>query len=260
MHIDEILANVAAGDTQPIPESWAQGRTIFGGLTGAILCQATQRAVPADRRLRSLSIGFVRPFETQMPYQIETEHLGNGRTLTIESARIVQEGKVRAVARAEYMLPISSDVHIERFTVPPMKSIEDSIGFPREQLPKFFSHFEGHVATPYMPFSGQAGPELGGWIRFLEAPEKITEAHLVCLIDAWPPTASPHYQGFKPLSTISWNMHFAAPADTQAPDVAMGYHAEVNFGEDCASSSSASIWRPDGQLLAKSMQTNIIYG
>jgi hypothetical protein len=40
----------------------------------------------------------------------------------------------------------------------------------------------------------------------------------------------------------------------------LGYHSVAEFNEGGISSSSAYIWRPDGRLLAKSVQTNIIYG
>lgn len=260
MQIDEVLNSIHTGENALIPESWAQGRTTFGGLTGAILCKATQIDADPARRLRNFEVGFVRPLEAMKPYEIEVETLANGKTVTIKSARIVQEGKVRATARADYVLPIESSVHIDTFVAPKLKQREASIALQGDHLPNFFSYFDGHVATAGIPFSGQKVPELGGWVRFKEAPEKITDAHLMCMIDAWPPTASPHYKGFKPLSTVSWSVHFAHSAETLSPEDYLGYHAKVNFGESCISSSNAEIWGPDGKLLAKSVQTNIIYG
>ena len=260
MHIDEILNAIHAGENKLIPESWAQGRTIFGGLTGAILCQATKIDTDPARRLRNFEVGFARPFEAMKPYEIEIETLANGKTVTIKSARIVQEGKVRATARADYVLPIESNVHIDTFVVPKLKRQDDSIALEGMQLPNFFNYFDNYVATEAIPFSGKGIPELGGWVRFKDASQQITDAHLVCMIDSWPPTASPYYKGFKPLSTISWSIHFAHSADRLSPEEHIGYHAKVNFGESGISSSNAEIWGADGKLLAKSVQTNIIYG
>jgi len=261
MNIDEILDAVAVGDRPVISGDWGQGRTTFGGLTGAILCQALMRDVDDDRLLRAMEISFTRPFEALTPYQIDIETLAAGKTVLIRQARLLQGGKIRAVARADFVRLLPSDVHITTFLVPDMTSLETSKALAAADLPEFFGRFEAWVATPAMPFSACSVAELGGWMKFSEPPEKIREPHLVCLIDSWPPTASPYYQGFKPLSTVSWSIHFAHPGVFAEPEKVLGYRSKVNFGEGGVSSSSADIWHPtSGQLLAKSVQTSLIYG
>lgn len=261
MHIDEILGAISVGDAPLITEDWGQGRTTFGGLTGAILCQALMREVDNDRLLRAMEISFTRPFEAMKSYQIDIETLAQGKTVLIRQARLVQDGKIRAVARADFVRLLDSDVNIGTFAAPDMKAADASVPLAAADLPEFFGRFEASVATPAMPFSQAEVPELGGWMKFAEPPIVIREPHLVCLIDSWPPTASPYYQGFKPLSTVSWSVHFAHPAVDVDPANVIGYRSVVNFGEGGISSSSADIWHPtSGQLLAKSVQTSIIYG
>jgi len=261
MHIDDILNAVAAGETPLVAEDWGQGRTTFGGLTGAILCQALMRDVDDGRLLRAMEISFTRPFEALTPYQIDIETLAAGKTVLIRQARLLQGGKVRAIARADFVRLLPSGVQITTFSVPDMASLKTSKALAAADLPEFFGRFEAWVATPAMPFSACSVAELGGWMKFSEPPEKIREPHLVCLIDSWPPTASPYYQGFKPLSTVSWSIHFAHPGVFAEPEKVLGYRSKVNFGEGGISSSSADIWHPtSGQLLAKSVQISIIYG
>ena len=260
MQIDEILSAIRAGQEVQIPDSWAQGRTTFGGLTAAILCEATAKDTDPARPLRNFEIVFTRPLEAQKPFEIEVETLANGKTVTIKTARIIQEGKMRASARADYVLPLQSSVTIDTFKLPQLQAKATSIHMKGGHLPIFMQHFDNHLATKALPFSGQAVPETGGWMKFKNAPEKMTNALLICLIDSWPPTASSYYQGFKPLSTLSWNIHFAAPIDEVSAAQHLGYLSKVNFGEHGLSSSQAEIWGSDGQLLAKSLQTNIIYG
>ena len=260
MHIDEILARVECGERPLVPESWGQGRTTFGGLTGAILCQALMAGVDSDRVLRNLDVSFVRPFEALKPYNLDVEEFANGKTVCIKQVRLVQDGKIRAVAKGDFVRMLESAVHIDTFIAPNLPAIADSRLLVGDDLPDFFGMFEAYVATKGMPFSGTDVPELGGWMRFNETPVQLTESHLVCLIDSWPPTASPFYEGFKPLSTVSWSIHFANPVTTLASDSFVGYHSKVNFGEGGISSSSAEIWAPEGKLLAKSVQTSIIYG
>lgn len=260
MHLDTLLAAIAAEEPVTVPEHWAQGRTTFGGLTAAILCQATARNVDPDRDLRSVTIGFVRPLEMGVPFTIELETLASGKTVTIRSAQLIQTGKVRATAQVDYVKPLDSQVVITPFQPPPLTAVGDEVALAGEQLPAFFQHFDNHVATDGIPFRSHAVPELGGWMRFREAPQAITNAHLICMIDSWPPTASPHYEGFKPLSTLSWTMHLTQAASAVSPSDYLGYLAKVSFGQNGLSASDAVIWAPDGRLLARSYQTNIIYG
>lgn len=260
MNIDEILSSIREERETLIPGSWAQGRTIFGGLTAAILCEATVKGTDPARYLRNFEIGFVRPLEALKPFEIQVETLANGKTVTIKSARIIQEGKVRATARADYVLPLESSVVIDTFTHPQLEEKKGSVPLQGDHLPSFFQYFDNHVATEGIPFYGHEVPELGGWMKFKDAPKKITNSHLICMIDSWPPTASPYYKGFKPLSTLSWSVHFANPNHELSPAVHLGYLAKVNFGENGLSSSHADVWGPGGKLLARSVQTNIIYG
>lgn len=260
MHIDEILDAIQLGHRPLLPESWAQGRTLFGGLSAAVCLQATRHAVDPARRLRNFEVGFARPFEALKPYEIHTETLGNGRTVTIEVARLVQDGKVRVTSRADYVAPLPTAVAIDPFSPPDFAPLPECQPLQGEQLPVFFQHFGNRVATAAMPFSATEVPELGGWMQFAQSPAALTDAHLVALIDSWPPTTAPYYDGFKPLSTISWTIHFAHDVSRLSPAAPIGYHSRANFSEHGISSSRANIWGEDGLLLASSAQTNIIYG
>lgn len=260
MSIDQVLADIKVGDNPLVPEGWGQGRTTFGGLTGAVLCQALMSDMEAERILRNLDVSFVRPFESMKPYEIELEEFASGKTVCIRQVRLIQEGKIRAVAKGDFIRMLDATVRVDSFVVPDMAALDQSKLLVGADLPDFFGMFETYVATSAMPFSGVGVAELGGWMRFKEAPLVISLPHLVCLIDSWPPTASPCYQGFKPLSTVSWSIHFAHPAGGLDSDSFVGYHSKVNFSDGGVSSSSADIWRPDGVLLAKSIQTNLIYG
>ena len=64
MLFDEIRAEAATKDDVVVPASWAQGRTVYGGLSAGLLCDAVSQGVDPDRRLRYLKVGFLRPLET----------------------------------------------------------------------------------------------------------------------------------------------------------------------------------------------------
>ncbi len=53
MHIDEIIQSLANSENNSviIPDNWAQGRTVYGGITAALVYQRMQQMVHEDRFL-----------------------------------------------------------------------------------------------------------------------------------------------------------------------------------------------------------------
>ncbi len=261
MLFDEIRATAAAGQDVVVPSAWAQGRTVYGGLSAGLLCDAVSQEVDPDRRLRYLKVGFLRPLEPEKPFQIEMEEVSAGRTVTVRSAHIVQDGKSRVTAQANFVATLKSQVEIETFSPPRLKPW-NAEGAMRMRGPGFPGHtqfIDFHVTTDGLPFQGKGVPELGGWMRFETPPEAITKSHLVCLIDTWPPVPVSYYNRIAALSTINWGIHFAEPLDGIGGEDFLGYLARANFFKDGFGSFAADVWAPDGRLLAKSYQTFVIY-
>lgn len=260
MHIEDILNAAFDGEYHPISNHWGQGRTIYGGMSAAILCTVAHRGVASDRVLKQLDVTFLRPMLADTEYDVVIETLADGKTLTVQEVRLIQEEKVRVKATANFLKPLASEVRVDTFAAPVMADRMDGFHFNTDLLPAFVQHFDNYATTKGIPFSGTETDELGGWMRYQTSPTKLTPALLVGLIDAWPPTAAPNYEGFKPLSTIGWTIHFANPLDQTNPAEHLGYLAKVNHAAEGLSSSTAEIWNQQGQLLATSYQTNIIYG
>ena len=262
MLFDEIRTVAAARHEVVVPASWAQGRTVYGGLSAGLLCDAVSQGVDPDRRLRYLKVGFLRPLETESPFRIEMEEVSAGRTVLVRSARIVQDGAARVTAQASFVTRLDSQIEIETFRPPTLKpwNAEGAMRMRGPGFPAFTQFIDFHATTKGLPFQGREIPELGGWMRFETAPDTITSSHLVCLIDAWPPAAVPYYDRMVPLSTVNWGIHFDEPLDGLRGDDFLGYLARVNFFRDGYGSSTADIWAPGGRLLAKSYQTFVIYG
>ena len=262
MLFDEIRAEALAHHEVVVPCSWAQGRTVYGGLSAGLLCDAASQGVDPDRRLRYLKVGFLRPLETEKPFRIEMEEISAGRTVVVRSAQIVQDGVARVTAQANFVTRLGSQVEIETFLPPTLKpwSDEGAMRMRGHGFPAFTQFLDFQATTKGLPFQGGEVPEIGGWMRFATAPDTITKSHLICLIDAWPPPPVSYYDQVVPMSTINWGIHFAEPLDGVRGDDFLGYLARVNFFRDGYGSSSADIWTPDGRLLAKSYQTFVIYG
>ncbi len=261
MLFDEIRAAASGHQEAVVPASWAQGRTVYGGLSAGLLCDAVSQGVDPDRRLRYLKVGYIRPLETEKPFRIEMEEIAAGRTVVVRSAQIVQDDAARVTAHANFVTKLESQIEIETFRPPTLRhwNAEGTMRMRGPGFPAFTEFIEFHATTKGLPFQGHEVPELGGWMRFETAPETITKSHLVCLIDAWPPAPVPYYDRAVPMSTVNWGIHFAEPLDGIRGDDFLGYLARVNFFKDGYGSSSADIWAPDGRLLAKSYQTFVIY-
>lgn len=262
MLFDEIRALAAENDELIVPRSWAQGRTVYGGLSAGLLCDAVSQGVDPARRLRYLKVGFLRPLEAEKPFRIEVEEVSAGRTVVVRSAQIIQDGAVKVATQANFVTRLESRIQIHTFRPPRLKpwNAEGVMRMRGPGLPAFTRYIDFHATTNGLPFRGNEVPELGGWMRFETAPDVITKSHLVCLIDAWPPAPVPYYDRVVPMSSINWGIHFAEPLDGVRGDDFLGYLARVNFFSDGYGSSSADIWAPDGRLLAKSYQTFVIYG
>ncbi len=262
MLFDEIRALAATHDDVVVPASWAQGRTVYGGLSAGLLCDAVSQGVDPDRRLRYLKVGFLRPLEAEKPFRIEMEEVSAGRTVVVRSAQIVQDDVARVAVQANFVTRLESQVEIEVFRPPAIKHWDDegALQMRGPALPAFTQFIDFHVTTEGLPFQGTETSELGGWMRFETAPDALTKSHLVCLIDVWPPAPVPHFDRVVPLSTVNWGIHFAEPLDGIRGDDYLGYLARTNFFKDGYGSSTADIWAPDGRLLARSYQTFVIYG
>ena len=262
MTFDEIRAIASSGNDVVVPASWGQGRTVYGGLSAGLLCDAVSKGIGPDRRLRYLKISFLKPLEADSAFSLQMEEVSEGRTLTVRSGQIVQGGVVRVAAKANFVARLESQVEVETFEPPTMRPW-DADGVARVRgpgVPAFTQFVDFRAAAGGLPFQGKGVPELGGWMRFEQAPDSISKSHLVCLIDAWPPVPASYYNRAVPLSTINWVVHFAEPLDGIRGEDFLGYLARLNFFKDGYGSSSADIWAPDGRLLAKSYQTFVIYG
>ena len=93
----EVLATAEQDGTAPryqVPENWAQGRTAFGGFTGALLVNAARRDRPDLPALRSALINFTAP--VSQPPTIHAEVLRQGRNITTIATRAEIDGKVAA--------------------------------------------------------------------------------------------------------------------------------------------------------------------
>ncbi|MEW6998526.1 acyl-CoA thioesterase [Colwelliaceae bacterium BS250] len=268
MHIDELLLQVKQQITNTehkaiikIDSSWAQGRTIFGGISTALVYQAIWQTVSHDRVLRSLNTNFVGPISPNVGLHIEVEILREGKNVTQVMAKAVQNDRVCIVSQASFGVAKKSKIRVENLELHNMEMPKKAKFLPQipKLVPKFLQHLDISIAAGKIPFSGAKDSYMHGWMRFKQAPEKITDAHLIALIDAWPPAVLQMLKWPAPASSMSWNVEFIHPHISLKPTDWFAYQVKTRQAADGYGHTEANIWDSAGELVAISRQTVAIF-
>lgn len=261
MQFDELLAGLEQ-DSLVLPASWGQGRATFGGLVAALVTRRMQQVVAAGRLVRSLQVSFVGPVIVEQPVQIEVELLREGKAVSQVQGRLRQDGEVKLVMLASFGGDRDSQVVVVSDQAPEVTAPEalQSLPYMPGLSPEFVQHIDMRWTFGGLPFSGRAEREMGGWMKFREQPETLSDAHLVALIDAWPPAVLPHLTQRVPASSLSWMLEFVYPRPTLAADDWLLYRASIDQAASGYGHTQAQIWSPDGQLVALSRQTVTVFG
>jgi acyl-CoA thioesterase len=256
-----------------IDGGWWIVRGPNGGYLAAILLRALAAAVgDPERAPRSLTVHFLRP-PAEGPVRIETRLERVGRTLTTATARMLQEGRLQALAVAAFAKPRQApELHhavmpevepperlalLPRVAPPPSQGADDP---PPLSMRERYEERWALGAPPGSPGSGRA--LAGGWIRLRE-PRALDAPLLAALSDAWPPAVFSTAElgtiaGGVP--TIDLTVHFRAPL----PPPGAGPHdwALVAFqtreAREGFIEEDGEIWSRDGVLLAQSRQLAVV--
>ena len=268
MTIDSLIENTRNHVLKPdlfpslyIPGDWAQGRTAYGGVSAALAYVAMKEKVSPGRLMRSFNCNFVGPLTTDAPFTIEVEILREGKNASQALARIVQQDKVCVLCQASFGVPRTSKIEIQnndRHTMSlPRKA--KFIPYIPKVTPKFIRQFDLAIDKGALPFTGSKEHVIHGWMRFKKASENITDAHLICMIDAWPPTVLQKLRWPAPASTMSWNVEFIHPHSELNPEDWFAYQADTRQAADGYAHTEANIWDAKGELIAISRQAVAIF-
>ncbi|WP_165857052.1 acyl-CoA thioesterase [Marinobacter sp. JSM 1782161] len=261
MTFEALLAGADSGRLA-IPGSWGQGRATFGGLVAGLAYQRMQGVVADDRPLRALQVAFVGPVTVDAPLSIEATLLREGRAASQVEARIVQDGEVRLVALGSFGGERESSVQVAAQPAPEAPAPEDCqpLDYIPGVTPEFTQHIEMRWAFGNLPFSGQASREMGGWMRFREPGDEMTDAHVIALVDAWPPAVLQHVKQPVPASSMSWSLELVHPRPSMAPDEPLLYRNWIDQAGGGYGHTHAGIWNRQGELVALSRQTVTVFG
>jgi acyl-CoA thioesterase len=239
-----------------VTDAWSAPPGPNGGYIAALILRAIEgRVADPGRRPRTLTVHYLRP-PSVGEVRIEVAVERAGRTATTCSARLLQEGKERAVAVCALSGDYESalDWALPRPEVAAPSEIEPLA--PAEISPEIFHQFDFRVSFGELPMAGAESSLVGGWMR-TRRPTPL-DAPLLCLYsDAWWPVAFPRLRRLALAPTLELTIHFRdePPREPGAQVLARfdGPHSSHGFFDEVG-----ELWSEDGRLLAQSRQLALL--
>ncbi|MDJ0849287.1 MAG: thioesterase family protein [Myxococcota bacterium] len=229
-----------------------------GGYLAALLVRALEHVVgDTTRHARSLTVHYARP-PAEGPARIETNVEREGRALSTVSARLLQEGRLVALAVGAFSKARTSGVELFDARMPEVPPPERCEPIARRIPIQDRFEYRWAIGTP--PFDeGQRGAALcGGWIRLAE-PRVVDASLAAAMSDAFPPalfSAVGREAVLGGVPTVDLTVHFRAtlPRPEARPDehtlaVFRSHVSREGFIEE-----DGELWSADGVLLAQSRQ------
>ncbi|SEQ98935.1 Acyl-CoA thioesterase [Solimonas aquatica] len=249
---------LALDDAAPVPESWAQGRTLFGGLQGALLLRAMRRLVPGEIPLRSLQVSFIAPVSPGVP-RIEARLLRSGKSVVQVEARILDGDNVACLAVGIFGRARESSIRLQpaapQNVAPPEQTPERA--YKAGRMPEFLQHLQFRWVLN-LPCSGASEARTQTWVRLLdEAP--VGEAQLIALADAIPTPAISLLRQSPMASSMTWTLELLRQDYDADPAGYWLIDAEANAAADGYVNQTATLWSPDGKAVALSRQTVVVF-
>lgn len=237
-----------------------QGRTVYGGLLGALCVRSMRRHVSEDRPLRSLMIALAGPVG-EGSAELDSAVLRVGRALTQVRAHILQRGSIAVTALASFGGRRPSSLEHEAQEATPRVAVAELAEFPYAEglAPAFSQHFEYRWPDDAMPYSGRGTGITEGWLRF-RSPIPAAEPFLVALGDAWPAPAMPMLDQLEAVSTVTWSLELMPRPDYQSADGWWSARARLERAEDGYTNQETRYWDERGRLALISRQVVAVYG
>lgn len=248
-------------DDAIITKDWAQGRTAFGGISAGMLYTAVRQHVSDERVLRSFTTNFVGPLELDTPFTIRVTRLREGRNVSQFTAEAIQGGKTCVFSQACFGIARQSGIAVANEQRHDMQAPKKGKFIPQipKVTPKFLRHFDLAIDAGGIPFTRRKTSHYHGFMRFKQPPERITDAHIITMIDAWPPTLLQMMKLPAPASTVSWNLEFIHPHKPVSPEDWFAYQAHTRQAADGYGHTEATIWDKDNEVIAISRQTVAVF-
>lgn len=239
------------------PAEWAQGRTLYGGMSAALAHEAAIRSVEELPQLRSGQFLFVGPAEGRLRFEVEL--MRQGRSTAMVAVEATSDKGVVLRANLAFGSARDSRVDISPPPLPDVKTPEEAGSlFPeeKERAPGFIANFDVKLAGGSQGFSG-GDAEFWIWARYREAPQCHPVTALLAMADVPPPSAIVKFPGPAPLSTLSWQIDLLDLPDDIDPWIL--HHCRAEEASGGYSPQEMQHWDAKGRCLALGRQLFAIF-
>lgn len=192
-------------------EHWAQGRTLYGGMTAALSYQAVMNAHGDLGPLRSAQFCLIGPASGRLRFR--SSLLRRGRSSAVVSAECWHEEGIAAQAMFVFGAARESQVthdRTPRLAAPPPDACE-SFHKTSKPLKGFLGRFEYRLALGARLFEPDEEPEFAVWARLRDGDEGDPVATLLAFADATPCAAMVNFPQPAPVSTMTWTVDLHRP-------------------------------------------------
>lgn len=237
------------------PETWRQGRTLYGGLSAALCHEACLRAQPDLPPLRSAQIAFVGPSAGRA--LLHPRVLRRGKSVTFMACDLVADGAVATHGTFVFGGARESAMTTAGPAAPNVPGPDDCDWLWGGTRPSFTVNVDQKLAGGSRPGSSADKGEMLVWVRLL-GPAPATLTSLVALADALPPAAMPRFSAPAAISTVTWQLDIAKP-EGFSPDRWHLIQAAEQATSDGYSLQEMLIWDEDGALVLAARQSVAIF-
>lgn len=216
-NIVNILSTLQQSDsnTTAFNESWAQGRSAFGGLSAALAVTAMKKLLENDLPMQSLMVSFIAPLPAG-EVNVEPVIQRQGKNVTQMAASVFSDGKLCLQAMAAFGNPREGIALEHEYKFNPVAR-ENGIPIANhvKRLPPFLSYFDGCWISGGMPFSGQGARKLNMWVKHKADMGSFATENIVTLADIPPPVILSYFDTPPvPASSLTWSLEFLVPAES----------------------------------------------
>lgn len=247
------------GLTAPVPDSWKQGRTAFGGFSAALLLGSVLKSHDDLPPLRSVLINFVGPVD-DAPV-LSSKLLRRGRNVVSVQGRAEIDGMPSLTG--EFVFGTSRDSHIEvprpAPQAPPPDECEPFIPpIAMAMAPKFHRHIDLRLIEGERPMMGADRGYIRCWVRLTDKDSRDDPTALLCLADALPPAVFPLFKAMGPNSSVTWICNVLHENPT-TEDGWWQIETDLTAGHGGYSSQVMRMWNSRGEIVVDGMQAVAVF-
>ena len=240
-----------------VPPDWLQGRTVFGGLQGALAVRAMRSQVPASLPLRTLQATLIAPSTGDL--EIETQLLRTGKNATHVEARIFEKGTLCAIVIGVFGARLTSSVSLQPTQAPVGNEQAIAMPFIAGMMPNFIQHYDARLVRGAFPFTRSAVDESVYEVD-LKDQQSPDEYSVVALTDFPPPLALAHLSRPAPGSTLTWMLELLSDDFSQLPRQGFRVDVKLLAARDGYTQQATMVWSKEGAPLALGHQTMLVFG